>query len=360
MNQEIINHLTSRPIAPILHQQLSTHGENAIALKLMCIVDYCLDFKQLYPEILSSPKLFQQLFRFKDYGNFHFYEYKLPDFPFGEWLLTCQCCELIAPYKYTMEHMVLCHDRHLSAELCQWCGKNEIREHTRSDTLNQCYQKYYFGGMQVFAGVQISALIKNVFMQLRYLASKLGVRTYRSPNYRAIMSTVKETLDIGDADISDEVRVSKTPIRVAKTIKRDQLESLFQQALRYFGINLANVHYSPLTFGNYATRSEIRTTAQMFDTQQMPQIPQIHLTSTSPSSTPSQQQLPSVSSSISTPSYDPQSLEITNLANLLTSALKNMHDESIRKKALINIQRSILQYATEDLQSQIRNGTKDE
>lgn len=60
-----------------------------------------------------------------------------------------------------------------------------------------------------------------------------------------------------------------------------------------------------------------------------------------------------------TAAHDFQSMEISNLANFLTSALQNMRNESIRKKAVINIQQSILQYATEDLQSQIDGTNKD-
>lgn len=116
MQQQLIDHLSSRPLEPILRHQL-LRGKSAIALKVMCVIDYLLQTKHLYAEILRQPKLLEQLLCFNDFEQFHYYEYKMSDFPFNDWVLACQCCEFIAPYKYTLEHMVLNHNRHMSAEL---------------------------------------------------------------------------------------------------------------------------------------------------------------------------------------------------------------------------------------------------
>lgn len=362
MHQEIINHLSSRPFAPILQHQLSL-GENTIALKLMCIIDYLLEMKQLYPEILSQPKFLEQLLRFKNFEHFHYYEYRFSDFPFGDWMLACQCCEFIAPYKYTLEHMVLSHGRHLSAELCHWCGQNELREHTQFDTLSQCFHNYYFNKLGSYAGAQHSGLIKNVFAQFRYLATKLGVKTLRNTSYRASKSTAKEVLATGsndaDTDIAQEIYVTKTPIRVNKTMKMDQLDALFQKAIHHFRINVRNIQHLPFdqqsitsntcaSFDNYTTTRDIHTVPLMQSPTQIPRNPDV-------------QQTMSSLRLVSPPAaaHDVQSLEIMNLASFLTSALQNMRSDTIRKKALIHIQQSILQYASEDLQSQI-NGTKND
>lgn len=367
MHQEIINHLSSRPFAPILQHQL-LYGENTIALKLMCVVDYFLEIKQLYPEISIHPKLLVQLLRFKDYERFHYFEYKLPDFPFGDWTLVCQCCEFTAPYKYT--HMVLCHDRHLSAELCHWSGQHELRDHTQSDTLSQCYQSYFYKKIGSYAGTHLSVLIKNVFTQIRLLAAKLGVKTYRYTRYRAIKSTAKELLATGgidDADIFKEIYVTKTQKRVWKSMKHDQLEALFQKAMKHFGITVGDVQHLPFDRADaggtapesYATGRDVHTvpmmqsSAPLSDTQQIPQFPEIQMMPSPPLSTTSYQLAAS-----STATYNAQ-LQIMNLAGFLTSALLNIRNESIRKKAVINIQQSILQFANEDLQSQIDGASND-
>lgn len=112
------------------------------------------------------------------------------------------------------------------------------------------------------------------------------------------------------------------------------------------------------TLDSYTTARDMHTVpmmqsvAQTSNAQQMPQNPEVQLTT--PTSL--------ASLHLTSPpaaAYDFQSLEITNLANFLTSALQNMRNDSIRKKALINIQQSILQYATEDLQSQINGAQND-
>lgn len=364
MHKQLINHLSSRPFASILRHQL-LRGENSIALKLMCIIDYLLETKHLYPEILGEPKLSEQLLRFHNFEQFHYYEYKLSDFPFGDWVLACQCCEFIAPYKYTLEHMVLSHNRHLSAELCHWCGQHELREHTQYDTLSQCFHNYYFNKLGSYAGAQHNILIKNVFTQFRWLASKLGVKTYRNTSYRASKSTVKEMLATGandNADIAKEIFVTKTQIRTVKTIKLNQLDVLFQKAMDHFQIDVRSVQQLQFdqqstsdtcsTIDSFTTGRDMHTvpltqsTAQTHDASRMPQKPEVLPTVPAP--------FPSLRlDSPPTAAYDFQSLEIANLANFLTSALQNMRNETIRKKALINIQQSILQYATEDLQSQI-------
>lgn len=369
MNQKIIDHLSSRPFAPILRHELSK-GENTIALKLMCIIDYLLEIKRLYPDIQSQPKFLEQLLCFNDLERFHYYEYKLPDFPFVEWMLVCQCCEFVAPYKYTLEHMVLSHNRHLSAELCHWCGKHELRDHTQFDTLSQCFHNYYYNKMGSYAGSQnVNALIKNVFAQFRWLASKLGVKTHRNSSYRASKAVVREMLATGgndDDDIAKDVFVTKTQIRSSKIIKLDQLDVLFQKAMDFFQIDVRGVQHLPFdqqstsdtcsTHESFAigrnkpTVPMMQSTPHASNAQQMPQNPDVLLfATTSP--------LQSASPPTATPDF--QSNEITSLANFLTSALQNMRNESIRKKAVINIQQSILQYATEDLQSQIDGTNRD-
>lgn len=194
----------------------------------MTIIDCVLEKSKLYAQILQHPKLLDQLLRFKNYEQFNYFEYKLKKIPFGKYLLGCQCCEFVAPYTTTLEHMVLSHGRHQSAELCQWCGESDIRAHIESKTLDQCYcnysDKHHFN-----VSAHVIQLIDEVFAQLRLLADDLGVRSTHQNNYRACSFTGKETIPLNgivNDDISNQVFVSKPMVR-NKTMNFDRLERLF-------------------------------------------------------------------------------------------------------------------------------------
>lgn len=47
--------------------------------------------------------------------------------------------------------------------------------------------------------------------------------------------------------------------------------------------------------------------------------------------------------------------DVVNVANLMMSALQNMHSESIRQQALIEIQQLILRYSADDLNARMKN-----
>lgn len=344
MSKTILNHLMARPMSSILKK---TQSENEVTLKLMCIIDHWLEKSQLYADILQYPKLLEQLLRFKNYERFQYFEYKMNKKPFGQLLLACQCCEFVAPYNITMEHMVLNHGRHRSAGECQWCCQLKIHEHIESDTLEQCYHEY-IDKYQINVNPRVCKLIDAVFMQLRLLADNLGVRTTRSSEYRAHNSIRTEIIALDDSDDDDlcnKVLVSKPWVR-NKMMKSDRLNKLFQEAMRYFDNDKKQIRYM-----------RDQSVAQMPRMQHMQELPQhIQLQQ-------QQQQQPS-SSRLSPPlNHMPPmpshtniiSPDITNLANFMIHALQSMHNDSIQMKAMFNIKKTILQYSAEDLQSQLDN-----
>lgn len=340
----IINHLMARPISPIL----GTQSDSEVALKIMCIIDYCLEKSHLYSDILQYPKLLEQLLRFKSYEQFQYYEYKMKKTPFSRLVLGCQCCELVAPYAITLEHMVLNHGRHRSAEECQWCCKLKIHEHIASNTLEQCYSEY-IDQHQINVDPHVCQLIETVFVQLRLLADDLGVRTTRYSSYRACNHSGKEIIvldDTDDDDISSEVLVTKPLVR-NKMMKFDQLDKFYQEAMRYFDGDTKQMRYSPCHMRDQSIPrvQQMQTSPQhtqfQFQQQQQPQ-PQPQPPST----------LPPLISSTHTNNI---SSEITNLANFMITALQAMRNDKVRMKALFNIHKTILQFSAEDLQMQLGN-----
>lgn len=351
MLKTIHNHLLARPISAILR---TTQTENEKTLKLMYIIDCCLQRWQLYPDILKYPKLLEQLLRFKSYENFQFYEYKMKKKPFGQLLLGCQCCEFVAPYIITLEHMVVNHGRHRSAEECQWCCSSTIHQHIASNTLERCYSEY-INKHQINVDPSVCQLIEMVFKHLRVLAEDLGVLTVHHCNYRARNSIGTEIIVLDDTDkddISSEVFVSKPFVR-NKTMNIDQLNKIFQKALQYFDEDM-------IQLGK-------RKPNHMSD-QSVPKMPRLQQTQKPPQHTPFRQQeqphaqrspplgpMPPISSSSHTNIISP---EINHLANLMVLSLQTLHNDTIRAKALFNIKKTILQHSAEDLQWQLENRNK--
>lgn len=341
MSEAIFEHLMSRPIASIA----KTQAESEVGLKLMAIVDYMLEESQLYAEILQHPKLLDQLIRFKQYDQFHYYEYKLKKVPFEQWLLECQCCNFAAPYTTTLEHMVLNHGRHQSAELCQWCGVLPIRAHIESKTLDQCYREYS-QRHQINVSAHVRQIIGEVYKQLRRLAADLGVRSTRQNSYRACNSTSTEIIPLNDIvndEISTEVVVTKPNVR-NKTMNFNQLDFYFKRAMQFFNEDTKQLRYSPF---------------QMYD----PSVPQMPPMQQIPMQQQHQQQ--HQPSSLQSPwtqnpwvpphQVDTQSSEVANLASFVTYALQTIRSDSIRTRAHFDIRKNILKFLAEDLQYQLQN-----
>lgn len=363
MIDQIIDHLRSRPIAPLLHH---TVCENEIALKVMCILDYLLQQKQLYVEILCQPKLLRQLLGFESYANFHYFEYKL-NFPFNPWLLACKCCEFRGAYIDTLEHMALAHGRHESAELCHWCSKTPIRTHIEQSTYAACYDAYLRSNQVSDADAlkPLITVVNRVFAQIRYMATKLGVKTLRRDNYQARQKMVKDKIENNagdDADISNEILVTKTPKLVVKTIQLDQLEKLFGEAMNHFNVAIpnapTNVLYAPSMGSVYggSGSAEASNSFDAFESYNQQRQQPIHRMQSNqhhhyrqPQQQQQRQQLPAP-----VPWMPPIPPDVINVSNLMVSALRNIRNDSIRKQALIDIQQSILKYLADDLNAQMQ------
>ena len=109
MNSKILEHLASRPIAPIVDK--STEKSNTKALKVMCILDHGLDVAGLYTEIKATPKLMAQLLNIHSFASFKYFKYSLvKEAKKDNQILKCKRCELIAPYAVVLEHMAINHD----------------------------------------------------------------------------------------------------------------------------------------------------------------------------------------------------------------------------------------------------------
>lgn len=372
MGEEIIEHLKKRPIASLLRRI-----ESESALKLLCIVDWRLQKFKLYEHIVKHPKLLEQLVCFRSYEQFHFYEYRMKKDPFGMNLLQCECCEFVAPYNITLEHMVLNHGYHRSARVCQWCRKMDIREHIESNTLDQCYREY-MDQNKISVNSIACRLINEVFKILRSLAGRLQVLTQRQSNYCArTFARTDHTITIDDTDDEDSSNDNFiTPRMRGKTMNSEHLNRLFGVAMHFFRVN---VHSSPRNYIEPVAeipkqhREKQQHPSLMEPSEQQPpmiqqmiqHVPQMPMQEQleqhhyhPPLMTPMEQMsllhaLP--------PSYNAvRSVEITNLANFMTYAIENIRSDEIRKKALFDIQKRILQFSADDLRLQLENRGNDQ
>lgn len=405
MLDEVIQHLHSRPIKPIF--DLCMSNENEIGLKVMCILDYYLEKSRLYEGISAHPKLLPQLLRFNSFSNFHFFEFVV-NFPLNQWLLRCKAykCEFIGPYKNTLEHMVLCHGRSESAELCQWCDSVKIRDHIELSTHRQCYDRYLREKkINEKEAERASPTIKVVYEQVRMIASRLGVLTRRRGTYQAKKRTEREYIaaqddemanenlndnDDTDDGLSNEIYVTKTRGYTLKTINLARLDEQFHQAMRHFGIvfpTTSNGHgqaHEQVNQQYAASQNSDSGTSVPFDGfESYMQESDDHLSTPPPPSSflqmnyqpkihhknpamqhqrqqkPQQQRQRSQQSkqqpphSVFPPWTATTSPEILNVAQFMISAVQNMRDEANRKQALLDIQQVVLQHSAKDLRSQL-------
>lgn len=417
LRQTIMDHLMSRPIETIVVNSMEKDFD--IALKMMCVIDWCVDKKDLYTEIKATPKLLDQLLRFRYFGSFQFREYQLKKSLLTNKLLQCESCEFTAPYKTTLEHMVLSHDLHKSALICQYCQTTRLREHEHNHTLDNCYMNYQIR-QQLNTNQPCPPVIVEFYTLIRNIAKKLGVNFKRYDSFNACgnnRAQNNEIIEIDDDDDDEECnRVNNGPYihqwignRTKKTIKLDVLDELFQEAMYYFNVSIEG--FIPINATNILSNEPIQSV------QTISSIPG-HITasayyndnSSTGSSSPysfysspampapiqqktqseislgmSQRLVPGMSPSVSaySPPYTPpiymnenlspqiqtnamsvrstngmntmHNLNGTNFSTFISSMLNNMSSESAKRDAEFKIKKFALELLAEDMKSQMEN-----
>lgn len=388
MREIILNHLMNRPIASIVVNSLEKNFD--IALKVMCVLDYYVEKENLYADIKAIPKLLEQIMRFRYFGSFKYYEYKLKKSLLMLRVLQCESCEFIGPYKTTLEHMVMTHDRHKSGLICQYCNKTQLRNHERCHTLENCFMTYKIR-KQINSNYEWPPVICEFYELVRKIAVKLGVNIQRTEGYKGSDNRKDNAvieIDSDDDDTneikSDEYVHRSTSFSTKKSINLRVLDGMFQEAMHYFNVPIEN--FCPLidpsnqiieSIQTISTNLDHNTASQYYCDNPSAQY-RFYSTTTVPATMhpgPSfdmqTQFAPVMAPSIAvyTPLTPPITMndnlsppngqsstnninepnEMTKFANFIASTLNNMNTESIKRKAKFQIHQLILQLSAEDM-----------
>lgn len=406
LRQTIFDHLMTRPISSIVIN--SPEKDFDIALKVMAVLDYYVEKNGLYREMKQIPKLMEQLMRFRFFGSFKFYEYALKKSLFGTKLLQCESCEFIGPYITTLHHMVLSHDRHQSSMICSYCNTSPLRDHEQYYTLENCYMNYKIR-QQINSNYECPPVVTDFYELVRKIASKLGVRIKRGEvfNNKAHQKNpvVIEINDDDDSSNNYDEYIHKSIIcRSKKTIKLDILNDMFKDAMYYFNVPIE--HLMSVVPAVETNDPNIQTDDTIQTVQTISTVPD-HITATacysdsssslqmaynlpyqSPamsSSMPSKMQqsmpsrlMPGMAPSVCaySPPYTPPmhindnlsppgqmngtnvgsmprgTSELAKFLQFIGSTLNNISNESIRRKAKMQIQQIVLQSSAEDMNLQ--------
>lgn len=254
MRQKVLNHLCTRPIAPIVEN--SQEKGTDIALKIMCILDHRVEKSNLYERIkneTNQPKLLYQLMHFRYFGSFKFYEY-LKKSMLSDKLLKCEICEFTAPYLRTLEHMVLSHDRHKSSTVCLYCNQLHLKEHNQQpnaiNSLENCYMRYREKNNIQSENLCSKSLIDDFYKLMTRIAIQLGVRIQRNDySARRYKQNDIETIEIVSDDDLESISNTRrynivhplTSHRSSKSIDLKALDDMFQKAMSYFNVSLDDV-----------------------------------------------------------------------------------------------------------------------
>lgn len=185
-------HLSKRPIAPILEQ--SSEKTNAIALQLMCIMDYYMEERRLYGRIakMQCPKLFMQLMKFHTFVSFKYYDYRASR-KIGDKILRCKFCDLTGPYTYILTHMAVNHNAHIGLKLCAYCNREELKVHFNDGSFDHCYDQY-IRKHQVVKDDSISEIVATFYGLLKEISEKLNICTVRNHAYAGTGYTAIEKI----------------------------------------------------------------------------------------------------------------------------------------------------------------------
>lgn len=240
----IAAHLRGRPIARIFEK--SNEKDNAIALKLMCILDFQMEQLNLYTEIQSTnPKLLGLLLQFSSFASFRYYDYAVKK-EFGPRILRCKFCNLVGPYASILSHMAINHNTHVGMKFCLYCNRVELEKHFDENSLDQCYQNYYQRNEwhDFECGTKVLGIVVKFFGMLKRLSKKLEIYSMRQKQYTGLGYRAVEKLnqDYGD-DFPNECMVFKHTTR--KNVKDLStsigLDVEFNRAVSHFYDNRDNI-----------------------------------------------------------------------------------------------------------------------
>ncbi|XP_031628575.1 uncharacterized protein LOC116344248 [Contarinia nasturtii] len=380
MSSILIEHLKSRPIAPIYDALNEKY--HLTVLKMLCVIDYHIDISGMYAEIDKMPKLLSQLLTSKNsFASFKYYSYKLPtNVKIENKLLKCKHCELLAPYSTTLEHMAFCHDFHVNVNICVWCEKCDYHQHS----LEECYEAYM--AKHQFSSTFYPPVIPQFYRMLKRVAKKLRVNITHSQYFKNASNKHLETipLDEDDDSMSRDIIVF-TAKRTSRVLDANELETKFQKAMQYFHINFCHFNdgninaipsasrfkntgnnnasmwnvFGPSSTTNGSTRN-FGTDEVTFETNQPS-------TSFESANSTSQFNVPHSSTSnfySMTPSPQPQSPIFSevpsgeqNFSHFIGSVLHNIRDQALRKRAKLEIQSIAFKYCAEDANKQLTEET---
>lgn len=256
-HEAVAQHLKKGSFAPIFEQ--SNEKNDAVALKLMCIVDFETQRHDLYPRMQKpSPKLLPQLMQFHSYGTFKYYDYQV-GVRIGKRVLKCKFCDLIGPYGLILTHMAINHNAHIGLKRCVYCNRNDLKEHFADETMEHCYASYLQRhDIEVDRGTMKSyTIVKKFYDMLKELSVKFGISTFRNYGFRGsgyqVAARPSNKYDNDSASDSDIEKITdfniRTPTMTAKNIS-GRLTTLDREFKRVIGIMYG---------GNYVSRLVQRT-----------------------------------------------------------------------------------------------------
>lgn len=183
-NKQIASYLRTRPIAPIFKR--SNEKGNAIALKIMCILDKETERSQLYDRIqkTKSDTLMMQLMQFHTFQSFRFYDYNVKR-EIKQYALRCTACGLIGPYACILTHMAINHDLHIGLKMCVYCDRAELQKHFDNNSLERCYRNYLRERNINECDTVEGKIVSEFYDMLRKICEKLSIVTVRNHSYAA-------------------------------------------------------------------------------------------------------------------------------------------------------------------------------
>lgn len=247
----ITAHLKNRPIAAILEQ--CDEKDDFKALQLLCIIDYYVEKANLYPRIIGSscPKLISQLFQFRHFGGFRFYDFRA-NHRVKKFVLQCKLCELTGPYECILAHMKINHNHDTPLTICTFCNKMTFEKHFEKEnetnigtsdvntvnenpTMEQCYSEYA-RRHAIVKDTNCDEIVAAFYDILRDISKKIECFTVRNQRYSAqSLSTVEKLVQNYDEDVSDECKVYQVKSRKTKTtIDNPKLTEEFERVTNHW------------------------------------------------------------------------------------------------------------------------------
>lgn len=242
--EKIREHLEGRPIALIL--AVCKEKDSALALKLLCVIDYFIEKRQLNADIDSIPKMREQLLNWHSFESFRFYNYLASGW-FTREILQCKRCEFIGPYLTTLTHMAVNHDLHIGLKKCAWCNRMDFQEHIAQNTVQECYEMYL--AKEQIHNVVYPKVVVDFYDMLKTIGGALEVKIRRREPFGGIGYKSKDYLfDIdSDGDVDQSVTVFSMKRKHRKEINTLELNKLFRKAMEHFHRKDASTFYNALS-----------------------------------------------------------------------------------------------------------------